>query len=78
MKKVSFVLAALATIAVALPSIASAQEIGVRVGGDRDFHRNRGNSVSTARTVVLVLNTACVKIVVGIAVGTATATRIGW
>ena len=42
MKKVSIVLAALATIAVALPGIASAQEIGVRIGGDRDFHRDRG------------------------------------
>ena len=42
MKKVSIVLAALATIAVALPSIASAQEIGVRIGSDRVFHGERG------------------------------------
>ena len=36
MKKLTFVIAALATIAVAAPTIASAEEFGVRVGGDRD------------------------------------------
>ena len=41
MKKLTFVLAALATIAVAAPTIASAEEFGVRVGGDRD-HGDRG------------------------------------
>jgi hypothetical protein len=42
MKKLTFVLAALATIAVAAPTIASAEEFGVRVGGDRD-HGDRGH-----------------------------------
>ena len=41
MKKLTFVLAALATIAVAAPTIASAEEFGVRGGGDRD-HGDRG------------------------------------
>ena len=42
MRKLSFALAALTTIAVAAPTIASAEEfgVGVRVGGDRD--RDRG------------------------------------
>lgn len=42
MKKLSFALAALATIAVAAPTVASAQDIGVgvRVGGDG--YRDRG------------------------------------
>jgi hypothetical protein len=43
MKKLSIALATLATIAVAAPTIASAQEFNVRIGGgDRDFHRDRG------------------------------------
>ena len=38
MRKLSLALAALATIAVAAPTIASAEEfgVGVRIGGDRD------------------------------------------
>ena len=39
MKKLSYVLAALATIAVGVPTIASATEFGVRIGGDRDYYR---------------------------------------
>jgi hypothetical protein len=43
MKKLSIALATLATIAVAAPTIASAEEFGVRIGGgERDFHRDRG------------------------------------
>jgi hypothetical protein len=41
MKKLSYVLAALATIAVAAPGVASAQGFSVRVGGDRDYYRDR-------------------------------------
>jgi len=41
MKKVSYVLAALATIAVAAPTVASAESFGFRVGSDRDYYRNR-------------------------------------
>jgi hypothetical protein len=41
MKKLSYVLAALATIAVAAPTIASATEFGVRIGGDRDCYGDR-------------------------------------
>src|SRR5436853_7338382 len=37
MRKLSYVLAALATIA--LPTIASAEGFGVYVGGDRDYYR---------------------------------------
>jgi hypothetical protein len=40
MRKLSLALAALAAIAVAAPTIASAEGIGVRVGGDH--HRDRG------------------------------------
>jgi Ni/Co efflux regulator RcnB len=43
MKKLAYVLTALATIAVAAPTIASAEEMGIRVGGDRDHGvRDRG------------------------------------
>ncbi len=41
MKKLSYVLAALATIAVGAPTIASATEFGVHIGGDRDYYRDR-------------------------------------
>jgi len=41
MKKLSCVLAALATIAVAAPTVASAQGFSVRIGGDRDYYRDR-------------------------------------
>ena len=37
MKKLSYVLAALATIAVAAPTIASAEEFGFRIGGGPDY-----------------------------------------
>jgi len=43
MKKVSFILAALATIAVAAPTVASAESFGFRIGpdryADRDYYR---------------------------------------
>ena len=43
MKKLTYVLAALTTFAVAAPTIASAEEMGIRVGGDRDHgDRDRG------------------------------------
>jgi hypothetical protein len=41
MKKRAYAFAALATIAIATPTIASAEEFGVRVGGDRDMYRDR-------------------------------------
>ena len=41
MRKLSFVLAALATVAVAAPTIASAQEFRFRFGGDREYYRDR-------------------------------------
>jgi len=41
MKKISCVLAALATIAVAAPTVASAQGFSFRVGRDRDYYRDR-------------------------------------
>ncbi len=41
MKKMSCVLAALATIAVAAPTVASAESFGFRVGGDREYYRDR-------------------------------------
>jgi hypothetical protein len=41
MKKVFCVLAALATIAVAAPTVASADSFGFRIGGDRDYYRDR-------------------------------------
>jgi hypothetical protein len=36
-----FVLAAVAAMAVAAPTIASATEFGVRIGGDRDYYGDR-------------------------------------
>ena len=41
MKKVFCVLAALATIAVAAPTVASAQGFSFRIGSDRDYYRDR-------------------------------------
>ena len=40
MKKISLVLAALATIAVAAPTVASAESFRFRVGSDRDYSRD--------------------------------------
>jgi hypothetical protein len=40
MKKITCVLAALATIAVAAPTVASAQGFSFRVGPDRDYYRD--------------------------------------
>ena len=44
MKKVSVILATLATIAVAAPSVASAESFGFRFGSDRDYYRDRDYS----------------------------------
>ncbi len=41
MKKVSCILAALATIAVAAPTVASAEGFSFRIGGDRDYYGDR-------------------------------------
>ena len=41
MKKLAYALAALATIAVAAPTAASAQSFGFSVGADRDYYRDR-------------------------------------
>ncbi len=39
MRKISCVLAALATIAVAAPTVASAEGFSFRIGSDRDYYR---------------------------------------
>jgi hypothetical protein len=39
MKKFGYVIAALGAIAIAAPSIASAETVMIRHGGDRDHHR---------------------------------------
>jgi hypothetical protein len=41
MRKLSCVLAALATFAVAAPTVASAQGFDFRIGNDRDYYRDR-------------------------------------
>jgi hypothetical protein len=41
MTKVSSMLAALAVIGVAAPTLASAQDFSVRIGGDRDYYGSR-------------------------------------
>ena len=41
MKKLAYVIAALATIAIGVPTIAGATEFGVRIGGDHDYYRDR-------------------------------------
>jgi hypothetical protein len=41
MKKFACALAALATIAVAAPTVASAESFGFRVGSERDYYRDR-------------------------------------
>jgi hypothetical protein len=41
MKKLAYVLAAVATVAVGAPTIASAAEFGFSVGGDHDYYRDR-------------------------------------
>jgi hypothetical protein len=40
MKKLSCALAALAALAVAAPTVASAEGFSVRIGGDRDYYRD--------------------------------------
>jgi hypothetical protein len=42
MKKFILVVAALATLAVSAPTIASAQGVDVRIAGDREINRDRG------------------------------------
>ena len=41
MKKLGYVLAALATLAVGVPTVASAEGFGVYIGGDRDYYGDR-------------------------------------
>ena len=41
MKRLVLACAALATMALSVPSVASAEEFSVRVGGDRDMYRDR-------------------------------------
>ena len=43
MKKLALACAALATIALGLPSVATAEEFSVRVGGDRGMYRDGGD-----------------------------------
>jgi hypothetical protein len=58
MKRLAYAFAALATIAVATPTIANAEEFGIRVGGDRDMHRDRGfrapSSLMVSTTVACI------------------------
>src|SRR5262249_52722656 len=41
MRKLAYALAALATVAIGAPTVASAQGFGVYVGGDRGYHGDR-------------------------------------
>jgi len=41
MRKLAYALAALATVAIAAPTVASAQGFGVYVGGDRGYYGDR-------------------------------------
>ena len=41
MKKLGYVLAALATLAVGVPTVASAEGFGLYIGGDRDYYGDR-------------------------------------
>jgi len=43
MKRLVLACAALATMALSVPSVASAQGLNVYVGGDRDVYRDRGD-----------------------------------
>jgi hypothetical protein len=49
MKKLGYVIAALGVIAIAAPSIASAETIVIKRGGDRDHHRFDRDHRSGAR-----------------------------
>jgi hypothetical protein len=62
MRKLSFVLAAFATVAVAAPTIASAQEFRFRFGGDREYYRDRDYGYAVAMIVAMIVD--------GIAIGT--------
>ena len=44
MKKLALVIAGVATMAIAAPTIASAEQFSVRIGGDRDMHRDYRDS----------------------------------
>src|ERR1700694_3017273 len=54
MKKITCVLAALATLAVAAPTVASAEGFGFRIGSDRDYYRDdyRGPAPDSMRMIV--------------------------
>jgi hypothetical protein len=54
MKKVSYVLAALATIAVAAPTVASAEGFGFRFGSDRDYYRDEYRAPEPSSTGMIV------------------------
>ena len=41
MRKLFYALAALTTVAIATPTIASAEGLGVYIGGDRDYYGDR-------------------------------------
>ena len=43
MKKILYVVAALATLAISVPNVASAQGVDIRIGGDRDRGEMRGD-----------------------------------
>ena len=43
MKKLSYALAAAATLAIAIPTAASAQGVGVYIGNDRGYYGDRYN-----------------------------------
>ena len=42
MRRLTYTLAAVATLAIAASGIANAQDVRVRIGGDRDMIRDRG------------------------------------
>lgn len=44
MKKFGFVVAAVAALTIAVPSIASAQSVVIKTGGDRGLHRGHHHS----------------------------------
>jgi len=60
MKKRAYAFAALATIAIATPTIASAEEFGVRVGGDPTCIGTVGFAARALSSLMASMTVACI------------------
>ena len=71
MRKLTYALAAAATLAIGAPTIANAEGFGVYVGGDHGYYGDRYDGPR-----VRIMNTTAAGIVAGISMTMATATAM--